>query len=64
MVTIKKTIDSLAETGLSDSVKVIISGAPVSAEFAAEIGADNYGANAFQAVKFVDELRQVSVNKS
>ncbi|MFQ5925082.1 MAG: B12-binding domain-containing protein [Dehalococcoidia bacterium] len=56
MVAMKETIDSLAEAGLRDKVKVIIGGAPISAEFAAEIGADGYGADAFQALRVVEEL--------
>ena len=60
MVAMKETIDSLAEAGLRDKVKVIIGGAPISAEFAAEIGADGYGADAFQAVRVVEDLMQGS----
>jgi len=58
MTAMKETIDSLAQAGLRDKVKVIIGGAPISAEFAAEIGADGYGADAFHAVRVVEELRQ------
>ncbi len=60
MMAMKETIESLAEAGLRDKVKVIIGGAPTSAEFAAEIGADGYGADAFQAVRVVEELKQRS----
>ncbi len=60
MRAMKETIDSLAEAGLRDKVKVIIGGAPTSAEFATEIGADGYGADAFNAVRVVEELRQGS----
>lgn len=60
MVAMKETIDSLAQAGLRDRVKVIIGGAPTSVEFAAEIGADGYGADAFHAVRVVEELRQAS----
>jgi len=58
MTAMKETIDSLSQAGLRDKVKVIIGGAPISAEFAAEIGADGYGADAFHAVRVVEELRQ------
>ncbi|MFC1956582.1 hypothetical protein ACFLWZ_08765 [Chloroflexota bacterium] len=50
------TIQTLTESGLRDSVKIIIGGAPVSEEFAGSIGADCYGANGFQAVAVVESL--------
>jgi 5-methyltetrahydrofolate--homocysteine methyltransferase len=43
---IPETIQALKDAGLRDKVKVIVGGAPVSAEWAAEVGADSYGANA------------------
>jgi len=58
MTAMKETIDSLTQAGLRDKVKVIIGGAPISAEFAAEIGADGYGVDAFHAVRVVEELQQ------
>ena len=60
MMAMKETINSLAEAGLRDKVKVIIGGAPTSAEFATEIGADGYGTNAFQAQRLVEELQRES----
>ena len=51
-----ETIQALTESGLRDKVKVIIGGAPVSAEFAKSIGADGYGADGFQAVALVESL--------
>ena len=60
MKAMKETIDALAEAGLRDKVKVIIGGAPISAEFAEEIGADGYGADAFNAVRVVEDLQQDS----
>jgi 5-methyltetrahydrofolate--homocysteine methyltransferase len=60
MVAMKEAIDSLAQAGLRDNVKVIIGGAPTSPEFAAEIGADGYGADAFDAQRVVEELLQAS----
>jgi len=50
------TIQALTDSGLRDKVKVIIGGAPVSKEFAQSIGADGYGADAFQAVAMVEAL--------
>ena len=44
------TIKALQEAGLRDTVKVIVGGAPVSEEYAKEVGADAYGPNASIAV--------------
>ncbi len=41
-----EVIEALKSEGLRDQVKVIIGGAPVTQEFAEEIGADAYAANA------------------
>jgi len=56
MVHMKDIIQALVESGHRDKVKVIIGGAPVSEEFAQSIGADGYGADAFQAVALVESL--------
>jgi 5-methyltetrahydrofolate--homocysteine methyltransferase len=45
-----ETIAALKDEGLRDSVKVMVGGAPVTAAYAEEIGADGYGANAGMAV--------------
>ncbi|MDR2170376.1 MAG: corrinoid protein [Planctomycetaceae bacterium] len=46
----KNVIELLKETGMRDSVKVIIGGAPVTDDFAKKIGADGYSDNASAAV--------------
>jgi 5-methyltetrahydrofolate--homocysteine methyltransferase len=46
----KKTITALHNAGIRDKVKVIIGGAPVTQDYADEIGADGYGENATSAV--------------
>jgi len=46
----KATIEALTQAGLRDKVKVMVGGAPVTAEFAREIGADGYSENASLAV--------------
>jgi 5-methyltetrahydrofolate--homocysteine methyltransferase len=46
-----ETIALLKDEGLRDSVKVMVGGAPVTAAYAEEIGADGYGANAGMAVE-------------
>jgi corrinoid protein of di/trimethylamine methyltransferase len=52
----KTVIDAFADAGLRDKVKIIVGGAPVSAGFAAEIGADGYSDTANSAVTTVKEL--------
>jgi len=56
MVQMGEVINELRETGLRDSIKVIVGGAPVSEEFARSIGADGYGADGFAAVRLVESL--------
>ncbi|MFC2024807.1 B12-binding domain-containing protein [Chloroflexota bacterium] len=56
MAHMEDTIRALTESGIRDSVKVIIGGAPVSEEFAQRIGADGFGADGFQAVAVVESL--------
>lgn len=46
----------LKEKGLRDKVKVIVGGAPVSQAWAAEIGADAYGADAVDGKNKIDAL--------
>jgi len=50
-----EVINSLKEAGIRDQVTVIIGGAPVTDEFAEEIGADLYAPNAGSAVDLVKE---------
>jgi 5-methyltetrahydrofolate--homocysteine methyltransferase len=59
MPNMKVTIDALTAAGLRDQVKVIVGGAPVTEEFALEVGADAYGANANQAVTVAKALLQI-----
>jgi 5-methyltetrahydrofolate--homocysteine methyltransferase len=49
----KEVIDALAVAGLRKQVKVIVGGAPVTAQFARAIGADGYAPDASQAVKVI-----------
>ena len=53
-----ETISALKAAGLRDSVKVMVGGAPVTAAYADEIGADGYGANAAAAVDKAKALVQ------
>ena len=52
----RAVIEALTITGLREKIKVIVGGAPVTAEWAEEIGADGYGRDAIDAVKKVKEL--------
>ena len=44
------------ESGLRDKFKVIVGDAPVTEEFADQIGADGYGADATRAVEVIKKL--------
>src|SRR6056297_2459733 len=50
-----EVINSLKEAGIRDQVAVIVGGAPVTKEFADEIGADLYAPNAGSAVSITNE---------
>lgn len=50
MTSMRTTIEALVEAGLRDQVKVMIGGAPVTADLAKQIGADAYAADAASAV--------------
>ncbi len=56
MVNMRATVEALEEAGLRDSVKIMVGGAPVTAAFAEEIGADVYGPDAASAVDIAREL--------
>jgi corrinoid protein of di/trimethylamine methyltransferase len=51
-----EVIRLLKQRGLRDSVKVLVGGAPTTAEWAMEIGADGHGSNAVAAVHALDAL--------
>jgi corrinoid protein of di/trimethylamine methyltransferase len=56
MPAMKKTMDALETAGLRTRVKVLIGGAPVTMQYAREIGADGYSENASGAVGLVKNL--------
>ena len=56
MPEMRNTIEALKAAGLREKVKVIVGGAPVSPEYAAQIGADGYARDAARAVDKVREL--------
>jgi len=57
MAQMKVTIEALEEAGLRDSVKIMVGGAPVTADFAEQIGADAYAPDAASAVDIARELQ-------
>jgi 5-methyltetrahydrofolate--homocysteine methyltransferase len=56
MPAMKSTIEALKAAGVRDRVKVLIGGAPVTSQYANEIGADGYSDNASGAVSLVKSL--------
>jgi 5-methyltetrahydrofolate--homocysteine methyltransferase len=60
MPAMKTTIDALTTAGVRTSVKVLIGGAPVTMQYAKEIGADGYSENASAAVGLVRNLLAVA----
>jgi 5-methyltetrahydrofolate--homocysteine methyltransferase len=51
-----RTIAVFEEMGLRDDVRIMVGGAPVTQEFADEMGADGYGENAMECVERAKEL--------
>ncbi len=60
MPAMKTTIDALTTAGVRTNVKVLIGGAPVTSQYAKEIGADGYSENASGAVGLVRNLLAVA----
>ncbi len=56
MMQMKATIEKAKAAGLSSRLKIMVGGAPVTAEFAKQIGADGYAPDAASAVGKVKEL--------
>ena len=56
MPAMKTTIDALIEAGLRGNLKIIIGGAPVTADYAQEIGADSFAPDAGGAVEIAQNL--------
>jgi 5-methyltetrahydrofolate--homocysteine methyltransferase len=56
MPMMKKSIQSIEESGLRDSLKIIVGGAPVNKAFADEIGADGYAPDAGSASKMAKAM--------
>ncbi|RCK76078.1 MAG: 5-methyltetrahydrofolate--homocysteine methyltransferase [Anaerolineae bacterium] len=56
MVMQREVIKALAEAGIRDKVKVMVGGAPVTRNWAEEIGADGYAEDAMGAVQIARQL--------
>ncbi len=52
----KAVIDALQEAGVRDEIKVMIGGAPITQDFADEIGADGFAPDASSAVRKAKQL--------
>ena len=51
-----RTIDAFEDAGLREMVKIMVGGAPVTQEFADDMGADGYGKDAIACVEKAKEL--------
>jgi methylmalonyl-CoA mutase cobalamin-binding domain/chain len=56
MMYMKTLIEELSEAGIRKDFKVMVGGAPVTEEWAREIGADGYGKDAFAAIQVAKDL--------
>jgi 5-methyltetrahydrofolate--homocysteine methyltransferase len=56
MPNMKNTIEALKAAGLRDKVKVMVGGAPLTDQYAHEIGADGYASDASRAVALAKSL--------
>ena len=54
-----RTIEAFEDEGLREQVKIMVGGAPVTQEFAEDMGADGYGENAISCVDMAKELSGV-----
>jgi 5-methyltetrahydrofolate--homocysteine methyltransferase len=56
MIEMKNTVDLIRGANLDFGIPIVIGGAPVTQEYAAEIGADGYAPDAASAVDLVKDL--------
>ncbi len=59
MTSMRDVVEAIGAAGLRDKVRIIVGGAPITARYAAEIGADGYAPDASKAVRKVRELLTV-----
>lgn len=60
MASIGATIEALSEAGVRDKVKVMVGGAPLTQDFAAQVGADGFAADAGSASRIAKSLLGVA----
>jgi methylmalonyl-CoA mutase cobalamin-binding domain/chain len=60
MEAMKNTVKAIIEAGLKSQVKIMVGGAPITPEFAEEIGADAYTPDAGSAAQKAKELAMAS----
>ena len=63
MTGMKTTVAALKEAGLGDRVRVMIGGAPITEEYARQIGADGYAPDASRAVELARSLMAKSTHE-
>jgi len=56
MPAMKATIDAIRQAGFRDQIKIMVGGAPVTQEYANQIGADGYSSDASRAVTLAKSL--------
>ena len=56
MPSMKATIEAIDAAGLRDNVKILVGGAPVTQEYADQIGADGFAPDASGAVTVAESL--------
>jgi len=59
MTSMHDVVEAITAAGLRDRVRIIVGGAPITAKYAAQIGADGYAPDASKAVRKVRELLTV-----
>jgi 5-methyltetrahydrofolate--homocysteine methyltransferase len=60
MLAMKDTIDAMKQAGLRGQVKVLVGGAPITRTFAAEIGADDFGSSAADALRAAKRFLRIA----
>ena len=56
MTNMKSVIEAVEDVGMREQVKIVVGGAPVTEEFAKQIGADGFAPDASSAVRLVKGL--------
>ncbi len=56
MPNLGRTIEAIIDAGLRDEVQIMVGGAPVTQEFADDMGADGYGKDALDCVALAKSL--------